>query len=339
MGYGRGKDTVGGDVSLRLPNNDLREISRCTRGDILMWIENHNGVDWFNWFVAAIVVWVAWIFRPKSGGRSGRIEERSQLESLNGQEKCMGMDTTKLVVGQEVYMFPEAYGDIARNTGFSMCEGIVVEVTPEGAVVQYGVRKSDGDLLRFDKNGTEIDASRCDRLGWGPSESGFHARLWHSAPEFGALQIDEMPFAERNALFERRRQDYLDQPFLAWWKSATYEERLAVVKKYYGRLLPGVRSECGWASAEDVARTADISSLFFAESMAREQLEVWWSTATYEQRLIVVKRFNDSLSPQLKSKRTLAEDVANADKLDSLAAVLARFMSVADYTKAVSSLL
>jgi hypothetical protein len=55
-----------------------------------------------------------------------------------------------------------------------------------------------------------------------------------------------MPFAERTALLEKGRQEY--DAFIAWWKTATYEQRLAAVKS--AKIV----------SAEEVANIADISS-------------------------------------------------------------------------------
>jgi hypothetical protein len=74
-----------------------------------------------------------------------------------------------------------------------------------------------------------------------------------------------MPFAERKALYEKARQEYHNHPFIAWWKSATYEQRLAIVKKYYDRLLPQVRS--GMTPAEDMANITDISSNFYCQAL------------------------------------------------------------------------
>ncbi len=54
------------------------------------------------------------------------------------------MDATKLVVGQEVSMSSGIYG----------CKGKVVEVTPEGVVVQDDY---SGGLIRFDKKGKGLD--------------------------------------------------------------------------------------------------------------------------------------------------------------------------------------
>ena len=65
------------------------------------------------------------------------------------------------------------------------------------------------DLLRFDNDGYELDVSRRDRLGFGPSpEDKFYTSLWQSAPEFGPWHLDNMPFAERTALLEQKAQRF-----------------------------------------------------------------------------------------------------------------------------------
>jgi hypothetical protein len=60
------------------------------------------------------------------------------------------MDATKLVVGQEVYMFSEVY----------TCTGKVIKVTPEGVEVRATVQSNltrVGDLLHFDNSGKGRD--------------------------------------------------------------------------------------------------------------------------------------------------------------------------------------
>ena len=68
------------------------------------------------------------------------------------------MDTKTLVVGQEVYLISEVY----------MCRGKVVEVTPEGVIVQATVQSNltrKGDLLRFDKDGKGRDEEGTHECG------------------------------------------------------------------------------------------------------------------------------------------------------------------------------
>lgn len=70
----------------------------------------------------------------------------------------MRYDTKTLVVGQEVCLASGPY----------TCRGKVVEVTPEGVVVQATEQQnitSTGDLFRFDKNGKGLDR-------WGTFECG-----------------------------------------------------------------------------------------------------------------------------------------------------------------------
>ena len=105
------------------------------------------------------------------------------------------MDTKTLVVGQDVYMVcSEIY----------IGKGKVAKVTPDGVEVHSG-----NERLRFDKDGNELDVSRRDRLGFGPSpESKFDTVLWQSAPEFGPWHLDDIPFAERTPLLEQKRRDW-----------------------------------------------------------------------------------------------------------------------------------
>lgn len=161
------------------------------------------------------------------------------------------MDTKTLVVGQDVCLESEIYG----------LDGKVVKVTPEGVEVQtYGSisRRMPSYLLRFDTNGNELDVSRRERLGFGPSpENKFHTVLWQSAPEFQPWHISGT-FTERQQTM-REQTMHKHQPFIAWWKSATYEQRLALVNKYYTtRLAPPLRAN--FAPAEDMAKLDDISS-------------------------------------------------------------------------------
>jgi hypothetical protein len=139
------------------------------------------------------------------------------------------MDTTKLTVGQDVYL----------NAGIYGLDGKVVKITRSHVYVQtyigFGGR-IPSRLLRFDNEGKEC--------GGDPLFEG------------GPWCIDTLTEREQ-AMLEQTRREH--QPFIAWWKSATYEQRLALVTKYYTtRLAPPIRSNL--APAEDVARIADISS-------------------------------------------------------------------------------
>ena len=82
------------------------------------------------------------------------------------------MDTKTLVVGQDVYMRSGCYGK----------KGKVVKVTPSGAEVHDGV-----ELFQFDIYGKGCDG--------------------HKTYESGPWEIDdEMPVAERAALWEQARE-------------------------------------------------------------------------------------------------------------------------------------
>ena len=97
---------------------------------------------------------------------------------------------TTLVVGQDVDVAYCQRKD--RN-------GKVVKVTPTGVEVEVT------DLLRFDNEGKELDVSRRERLGFGPSPGDkFYNFLWHSAPEFGPWHLDNMLFEKRKHLLENQ---------------------------------------------------------------------------------------------------------------------------------------
>jgi hypothetical protein len=99
-----------------------------------------------------------------------------------------------LVVGQDVDL---AY--CQRNDR----RGKVVKASPSGVEVQVA------DLLRFDNDGKETDASRRDRLGFGPSPGDmFYNSLWYAAPECGPWHLDNIPFTERTALLEQWASNY-----------------------------------------------------------------------------------------------------------------------------------
>ena len=72
----------------------------------------------------------------------------------------------------------------------------------------------------------------------------------------GEFPYDEQEVKRRRAC--QRDQEEKQERFIAWWKSVSYEGRLAVVKGWYDTLSPHIRA--GEAPAEDVANIADISS-------------------------------------------------------------------------------
>ena len=115
------------------------------------------------------------------------------------QEGASKVDTKTLVVGQDVYMFLDSYPKWFCNQA-----GKAVRVTPTGVEVQTA-----GELLRFDNDGYELDVSRRERLGFGPSPGDrFHNSLWFNAPEFQPWHLDDMPFVERTALLEQKAQRF-----------------------------------------------------------------------------------------------------------------------------------
>jgi len=90
------------------------------------------------------------------------------------------MDTTKLVVGQNVYML--------CSDGVCMLKGHVVKITPEGVDVQFGAEQVGGalnayEMKHFDKDGKERGERTYD---------------------FYHYELDDMPFAERTALRKQK---------------------------------------------------------------------------------------------------------------------------------------
>ncbi len=109
------------------------------------------------------------------------------------------MDTKTLVVGQDVYMISGCY----------IKQGKVVKVTPSGVVVQLAlaegpIRPEGNELIRFDTDGKACDSSDIYKGNlWGGSDPripGTH--------ECGPWELDDIPFAERTALFEQASRDY-----------------------------------------------------------------------------------------------------------------------------------
>lgn len=141
-----------------------------------------------------------------------------------------------LVVGQDVNL----------DTGMTNISGKVVKIRWRGVDVQIG---GSGEPLRFDKEGQ----CRAD-----PDPMSL----------FSPWYIDEVPFAERQqTMREQTMREH--QPFIVWWKSATYEQRLALVTKYYTTRL--ALSLSPLAPAETVARFADISDIrFLMVELAKE---------------------------------------------------------------------
>jgi len=96
-------------------------------------------------------------------------------------------------------------------------------------------------------------------------------------PGYADDHVEEMIYDEQEAaehLAWMRDQEEKKERFAAWWKSATYEERLAAIKRWYDILLPDIRAQ--HTPAEDVANIADVSSDWFltgvlAQSEARSR--------------------------------------------------------------------
>jgi hypothetical protein len=147
----------------------------------------------------------------------------------------MNMDATKLVVGQEVYMFCGA-------PMYGCAKGEVVKITSEGVEVKSAERWGQGlmemgsekgrgiqiiasvvdlelwgtgprqvaeiGIVRFDNNGIELEADRRKRHGFEPgpgfSQDRFMQSVWYGAPECGPWTLDDIPFAERAASIAQR---------------------------------------------------------------------------------------------------------------------------------------
>jgi hypothetical protein len=156
------------------------------------------------------------------------------------------MDTKKLVVGQDVCLYAGVYG----------LDGTVVEVAEWGVYVKTDgsiSRRIPSHLLRFDKEGKLIEDVP-----------------WYLSPlpaEGGTWCISPLPEGQQARREQTKREH---QPFIVWWKSATYEQRLALVMKYYTtRLAPPLRAN--FAPAEDVAKISDISlDSFLMTELAKE---------------------------------------------------------------------
>src|SRR5262249_47200053 len=90
------------------------------------------------------------------------------------------MDTSKLVVGEDVYLYPgcSAYG---------YWKGKVVKSTSAGGESQLFGDWPGGSLISFGNDGIELDARRNMNV----------------APEQQPWILDDMPFAERRAKIEK----------------------------------------------------------------------------------------------------------------------------------------
>lgn len=89
--------------------------------------------------------------------------------------------------------------------------------------------------------------------------------LWDTFhPGYADDHVDEMIYhgEELEKILAWMEKDKKEREhFIAWWKSASYEQRLVVVKRWYDILYPQIRAKR--APAEEVANIADISSDWF----------------------------------------------------------------------------
>jgi sRNA-binding protein len=114
-------------------------------------------------------------------------------------------DTSKLVVGQDVWL---------SSVGHGFIEGKVVKVTPEGVDVQT----TGQGMIHFNRNGYLPFGTIHDPAYW---------------------RIDSLPFAERRAMLERGRQKTMVVGQKVWMQSGdkflkgTVEE----VTEYYVRVI------------------------------------------------------------------------------------------------------
>jgi hypothetical protein len=91
------------------------------------------------------------------------------------------VDTSRLAVGQEVYMYP-------GSRGYGYWKGKVVKTTPAGVEVQLEEPIEGESLIRFGNWGTELIAD------WDK---------WDLAPEQHPWTLDHIPFADRRAELEQ----------------------------------------------------------------------------------------------------------------------------------------
>jgi hypothetical protein len=91
-----------------------------------------------------------------------------------------GMDTSKLVVGEDVYMYP-------GHSAYGYWKGRVVKSTSTGVEVQLLDDWPGESLIRFCNDGTEFECRRNMNV----------------APEQQPWILDDMPFAERRAAIEK----------------------------------------------------------------------------------------------------------------------------------------
>jgi hypothetical protein len=106
----------------------------------------------------------------------------------------------------------------------------------------------DGQIIRQLLPSEMAGVSVCDTFQPGYADN--HVEEMLLSPEVAEQHL---------AWLERDKKE--QEHFIAWWKSATYEQRLVVVKRWHDTLSPHSRPQ--QTPAEDVANIADISSDWF----------------------------------------------------------------------------
>ena len=195
-----------------LTNRELQEIGEFTRENVLRWLkgwlrENFSRETYYfmdDDFHAVCgdidIPWAkeenrqAWD-KAVQGWINGGVTKQARTPSSARQDRWK-----KLVVGQEVFLVSnEVYCNVGK----------VAAVTSSGVDVQTA-----DELIRFDNNGKETEASRRDRLGFGPSPGDkFHNVLWFSAPEFQPWEMEDIS-DEELAAFKAKAGKFKRPPLL-----------------------------------------------------------------------------------------------------------------------------
>jgi hypothetical protein len=95
------------------------------------------------------------------------------------------VDTSRLAVGQEVYMYP-------GSRGYGYWKGKVVKITSAGVEVRLEAPIEGESLVRFGNWGTEL------MVDWDK---------WDCAPEQRPWILDDIPFADRTAELEQAARE------------------------------------------------------------------------------------------------------------------------------------
>src|SRR5450755_616142 len=154
--------------------------------------------------------------------------------------------------------------DVSLGAGVYSLDGRVVDIKDGYVYVktdESSIPYRKSYLVRFNAAGELVE----DGPWWLraiPAEGG-QCFLSRTFSEEGQANMDKM----REQLREDQREwEKRNCPlFLAWWKSAPYEQRLALVKEHYQNCLASLPPDYGAdfvkhsLPAEDVAKLADIS--------------------------------------------------------------------------------